>query len=187
MAASRGSESSGASRPKRVTLDEFNALPDERAAETLTACCGAHRWVGAMLTGRPFASIDGLISTANQIWRGTSESDWREAFDHHPRIGEARSAAARGERGTTWSAGEQSRASSADDDVKRQLAEVNAEYEARFGHIYIVCASGRSADDLLTIARTRLGNDSATELRVAAEEQRRITELRLRKLFSEAA
>ena len=168
-----------------MTIDEFNALSDERAAEALTACCGSHCWVDTMLRRRPFATVDQIIVTANDVWRGTTEIDWREAFDHHPRIGESRSARGEGRRATAWSTSEQSGAALADDEVKRQLADVNAEYEARFGHIYIVCAAGRPADELLAIARSRLHNDPATELRVAAEEQRKITELRLRKLLSE--
>ena len=167
-----------------MTLDELNSLSDGDAAEALTACCGAHRWVAAMIARRPFSSLDAVINAANDVWRGTSESDWREAFDHHPRIGEQRSASGQDQRASSWSAGEQSRAALADDDVKRQLAAVNAEYEARFGHIYIVCAAGRSADELLDIARSRLRNDPGTELRVAAGEQAKITRLRLEKLFS---
>lgn len=169
-----------------MTIDELNALSDARATDVLTACCGAHRWVAAMVARRPFASVDDAIHAANDLWRNTTETDWREAFEHHPRIGESRSARADGQRAAVWSAGEQSRAAAADDDVKRRLADVNAEYEARFGHIYIVCAAGRPADELLDVARSRLHNDPAAELRVAAEEQRKITELRLRKLFSEA-
>jgi OHCU decarboxylase len=169
-----------------VTLDELNSLSDPGAAEALTACCGAHRWVSAMIARRPFASVEAVVAAANDVWRETSERDWREAFDHHPRIGERQSASEQNRRASSWSAGEQSRAASANADVQRQLVETNAEYEARFGHIYIVCAAGRSAGELLDIARSRLHNDPATELRIAAEEQRKITELRLRKLFSEA-
>ena len=169
-----------------MTLDAFNALPDERAAEALTACCGAHRWVAAMIGSRPFTSVDALVAAANDRWGETNESDWREAFDHHPRIGESRSVRTQGHRATAWSAGEQSQAASADGQIKQELAEVNAAYETRFGHIYIVCAAGRSAGELLAMAHSRMRNDSATELRVAAEEQRKITELRLRKLISEA-
>lgn len=169
-----------------MTLDDFNALSDDRAGEVLAACCGAHRWVEGMMGRRPFNSVEDAIAAGNEIWGGTTESDWREAFDHHPRIGESRSATAQGHLANAWSAGEQARAAKTDDDVKRQLAEVNAAYEACFGHIYIVCAAGRSADELLGVAQSRLHNDPATELRVAAEEQRKITELRLHKLFSEA-
>jgi OHCU decarboxylase len=169
-----------------VTLDELNSLPEEEAADAFTACCGAHRWVSAMIANRPFASLDALIDAADDVWRGMTEGDWREAFDHHPRIGDVRSALPQDRRAAAWSTGEQSRAASADADVRRRLADANTEYEARFGHIYIVCAAGRSADELLAIARSRLRNDPATEFRLAAEEQRTITELRLRKLISEA-
>ena len=170
-----------------MTVDEFNELSAAQAVQALTACCGSRRWVSAMIERRPFASIDAVIESANAAWRETNEADWREAFDHHPRIGETRSAARQGARAEGWSSGEQSLASTADAAVKRQLADANAEYEARFGHIYIVCAAGRSAEELLAIARSRLRNDPAVELRVAADEQRKITELRLRKLFSEAS
>ena len=169
-----------------MTLDELNALPDASAADAFTACCGSHRWVSAMVARRPYASVAAVITAATDAWRATSEADWREAFHHHPRIGEARAASPQDQRASSWSSVEQSRAASADAAVKRQLAAVNAEYEARFGHIYIVCAAGRSVNELLDIARSRLGNDPATELRVAADEQRKITELRLRKLLSEA-
>ena len=170
-----------------MTLEEFNALPNAPAAEALTACCGASRWVSAMAARRPFVNLSGLIAAANDIWRETTERDWLEAFDHHPRIGGTTSATQQDARASSWSSVEQSRAASANAEIKRQLADVNADYEARFGHIYIVCAAGGSAEELLAIARARLKNDAATELRVAAEEQRKITELRLRKLFSEAS
>lgn len=169
-----------------MTVDELNALPHDRAAELFTACCGAHRWVFEMIRRRPYSSVDDVIDVANEAWRATTERDWREAFDHHPRIGESRSATQTDRQAASWSAGEQSGAVSADANAKRELAAVNAEYEARFGHIYLVCASGRSADELLAIARSRLGNDAETELRVAAEEQRQIMELRLQKLLAEA-
>src|SRR5689334_11267278 len=141
-------------------------MPEASAAEAFTACCGAHRWVSEMVDRRPFSSVDAVIDVANDVWQAMGDGDWREAFDHHPRIGETRTAKVQGQRAASWSAGEQSRASSADAEVKRQLAEVNAKYEARFGHIYLVCAAGRSANELLDVARARLGNDPATELRV---------------------
>jgi OHCU decarboxylase len=169
-----------------VTLDELNSLSNTSAAEAFTACCGAHRWVSAMIARRPFSNVDALIDAANDTWRGMTESDWREAFDHHPRIGQRQSASPQDQRAAAWSSAEQSRAASDDADAKQQLVHMNAEYEARFGHIYVVCAAGRSSAELLEVARLRLRNDPATELHVAAEEQRKITELRLRKLISEA-
>lgn len=169
-----------------MTLGELNALRDGEAAQVFTACCGANRWVLEMVRRRPYSSIDHVVDTANIVWCEAGENDWREAFDHHPRIGEVRSAAAQDQRAAGWSSSEQSGAAVAQADAKRALAAMNAKYEARFGHIYLVCATGLSADALLAIARSRLDNDPATELRVAAEEQRKITELRLRKLLTEA-
>jgi 2-oxo-4-hydroxy-4-carboxy-5-ureidoimidazoline decarboxylase len=167
-----------------VTLDELNALPSDRAAEVFRACCGASRWVDAMVARRPFASTDTVVSMADDVWLAMGPDDWHEAFSHHPRIGERAAANPQGERAASWSAGEQSSVTDADAAIRAELAEVNREYEARFGFIYIVCASGRSAAQLLEFARRRLANAPDDELRVAAEEQRQITRLRLRKLLS---
>jgi OHCU decarboxylase len=169
-----------------VTVEELNALPHAKAVEVFTACCGAHRWVAGMVERRPFSAADEVVAVGNELWRQMKERDWREAFDHHPRIGESRSAVAQDKQAASWSVGEQSRAATVDAGIQRQIADANVAYEARFGHIYIVCAAGRSADELLAIARSRMSNDPATEMRVAAEEQRKITELRLRKLLAEA-
>jgi len=160
----------------------LDSLDDREAAAQLRACCGAHRWVEQMVKARPFGSPARTRAEADRIWRSLGPKDWLEAFDHHPRIGE-RTAAAGDARSKTLSASEQAGVSSADAVVKAELARVNAEYERRFGFIYIVCASGRSAAELLDVARSRLGNDRETELRIAAEEQRRIMQLRIAKLF----
>jgi OHCU decarboxylase len=161
----------------------LNALPPSRAAELFRSCCGSSRWVTGMVERRPFASREAVLRAADDIWRSLGSADWREAFAHHPRIGEQRSAVPQGRQGQTWSAGEQSGMDAAESDVRGLLAEVNREYEARFGYIYIVCATGKSADEMLAIARRRLGNDPDTELAVAADEQRRIMHLRLEKLL----
>jgi OHCU decarboxylase len=110
---------------------------------------------------------------------------WIEAFSHHPRIGERASALPQGERGREWAAGEQSGVGRAQQDVRAELASVNREYEHRFGYIFIVLASGKSAEEMLALARERLGNDPDLELRTAAEEQRKITRLRLEKLLDD--
>jgi 2-oxo-4-hydroxy-4-carboxy-5-ureidoimidazoline decarboxylase len=167
-----------------VTLDELNALASERAAQVFRACCGASRWIDAMVARRPFASTGAAISMADDIWLAMGPDDWREAFAHHPRIGERAAAKPQDERAAEWSAGEQSSVANADATIQDELAGINRAYEARFGYIYIVCASGRSADELVEIARRRLTNAPDDELRVAAEEQRQITRLRLRKLLS---
>jgi OHCU decarboxylase len=128
-----------------------------------------------MLTHRPFTSGEQLSRAADQEWSKCGPDDWHEAFSHHPRIGAAVSGK---------EASEQAGAQSAPGSVREELAQVNREYEEKFGHIYIVCATGKTAEEMLSIARARLCNDADTELRIAAEEQRKIMQLRLRKLLS---
>jgi 2-oxo-4-hydroxy-4-carboxy-5-ureidoimidazoline decarboxylase len=167
-----------------VTLDELNALSSDAAMDTFRSCCGASRWVRRMVAGMPYASRDAVLTTADTVWSTLGPDAWREAFGHHPRIGDRTRATGQGTQAEKWSADEQRDVSAADASVRAQLDVVNREYEARFGFIYIVCASGRSAAELLALAHDRLQNDLDTELRIAAEEQRRITRLRLEKLLS---
>ena len=161
-------------------------MPEARAKKLLTDCCGASQWVSGMLARRPFKSRTAVLSAADDIWRSLGPADWREAFSHHPQIGERKSATPQSERGTAWAAGEQSGVERARDDVRAELAAANREYEQRFGYIFIVFATGKSAEEMLALARERLRNDPDTELRIAAEEQRKITWLRLNKLLGEA-
>jgi allantoicase len=151
----------------------LNTRTEEDARRELTACCGSSRWVQQMIAARPF---DDLLATADAIWNALSPDDWREAFAAHPRIGEKKA--------DRFSGQEQSGASDATAATMSELAEVNRQYEQRFGTIYIVCATGKSAEEMLAIARQRLGSTPADELRVAAGEQRKITRLRLLKLVS---
>ncbi len=167
------------------TVAELDVLPPERAARLLGDCCGSTRWISAMVARRPFGSMERLLAAADETWRSLGPDDWREAFSHHPRIGESRSVRQQSERGAAWAAGEQSGASGARDDIRSALSDANREYEKRFGYIYIVCATGKTAEELLATARERLRNDPATELPVAAEEQRKITQLRLEKLLGQ--
>lgn len=162
-----------------MTLDEFNAMPEIRAADVFRACCGSAAWVREMVSRRPFRSLEEMLAASDKAWSRTNENDWYEAFAHHPRIGDRLA--------TGWAGGEQSRVLDAAEVEQEALAEVNRAYEERFGRIYIVCASGRTAAEMLADARGRMKNDSATELRVAAAEQHRITQLRLRKLLGETA
>jgi 2-oxo-4-hydroxy-4-carboxy-5-ureidoimidazoline decarboxylase len=166
-----------------VNVAELDALPEPQANKLFAECCGASRWVSGMLSRRPFRSRAVVLSTADEIWRSLGPADWREAFSHHPRIGERKSAVPQTERGSAWAAGEQSGVERARDDVRVELATANREYEQRFGYIFIVFATGKSAEEMLALARERLRNDPDTELRIAAEEQRKITRLRLDKLL----
>jgi OHCU decarboxylase len=146
----------------------------------MIACCGAKRWAAAMVEQRPFASIVDLSEAADRTWSEMQEPDWLEAFACHPRIGE-RKVAHVSAQSAAWSRQEQSAAASATERVLSELAEGNALYEERFGFTYIVCATGRSADEMLGILQRRLTNDRAEELREAAEQQRQILQIRLGK------
>lgn len=166
-----------------ISIAELDALPASRAAELLAECCGSERWVSAMVARRPFGSRAAVDAAADESWRSLEPSDWLEAFASHPRIGERSSASREGERGSAWAAGEQSGMERAGEDLRDLLAAANREYEERFGHIYIVCATGRSAEEMLGLARERLRNSPADELSIAAAEQWKITRLRLDKLL----
>jgi OHCU decarboxylase len=130
-----------------------------------------------MVERRPFSSREAIFNAADEIWKSLAPSDWLEAFAHHPRIGERTT--------NTVAASEQSAIRSADEAIREELAKVNRDYKRKFGYIYIVCATGKTAEEMLAIARNRLNNDPATELAIAAEEQRKITQLRLTKLLED--
>ena len=166
-----------------LTLARLNALPVTEAAEHLRACCGSSRWVEAMLARRPFARVDQLLAAADDAWQTTGQKDWDEAFAHHPRIGERQAAAAVSATAGAWSTGEQAAAVGAGAAVRAALAEANTAYERRFGRIYLVCAAGRSAEELLADIAARMKNDPERERAVAVEEQRKITRLRLETLI----
>jgi 2-oxo-4-hydroxy-4-carboxy-5-ureidoimidazoline decarboxylase len=164
-------------------LDRLNALPLKDAAAQLRACCGSSRWVEAMLARRPFESADDLLAAADVAWRATGPKDWDEAFAHHPRIGERHATAPVSATAQAWSAGEQATAAAAGTAAGAALAEANEAYERRFGRIYIVCAAGRSAGEMLADIASRMNNDPDRERAVAVEEQRKITRLRLESLI----
>jgi OHCU decarboxylase len=170
-----------------LSVVELDAMPDREAALQFAACCGSTRWVNEMVARRPFGTRDVLLDAADEVWRRLSTADWREAFAHHPRIGENRATARVAAASQTWSESEQSRAATSDARVKQKLAEAQRDYEARFGHIFLICAAGKSADEILSALRHRMDNDPETELRVAADEQRQITRLRLANLVSSAS
>jgi OHCU decarboxylase len=158
-------------------LDRFNRLSNEEAASELLAVCRSRRWAERVAGGRPYADPAALQRAADQAWLGLGPEDWREAFAAHPRIG------SRGGASPDWSRREQAGVGGAGQDVRERLARGNAEYEDRFGHVFLISAAGRDADEILAALEERLGNDPATELRVAADEHRRITRLRLERLM----
>jgi OHCU decarboxylase len=173
-------------------LGWFNGLPEEQAAGELLAVCHSPRWAGQVAAGRPYADLAALQQAADETWMALGPDDWLEAFAAHPRIGQGGSGgppgwppggSGGGGRSAAWSRQEQSGVGGAGEEVTDALARGNAEYEARFGHVFLIAAAGRSADEILAQLEARLGNDPATELRVAAGEHRRITRLRLEKLM----
>ncbi len=166
-----------------MSVAELDASPTAEAAELLASCCGSSAWVAAMLARRPFGTRDALLDSADRVWRSLGRADWLEAFAHHPRIGERSGARTQTERGQSWSAGEQAGMNAAGDGVRTTLSETNRRYEQRFGYGYIVCASGKTAEEMLAMARTRLTNKPDVELTTAALEQQKITRLRLEKLL----
>jgi len=172
-----------------MTLAQVNALDCAAAVEVLRQCCASTEWAARMAAARPFAGVDAMIVTSTVIWSALGEADWREAFAGHPAIGDRPGAAGAGGTGRTaaWSEQEQSGVAAASPRVLERLASKNREYAARFGYIFIICATGRSAGEMLDALERRLRNDAATEIRVAADEQRKITALRLRKLVDETA
>ena len=166
-----------------MRLDEVNALDDEEAARELRRCCGSTRWVQMMTAARPFADAGAMTAAGDAIWASLAPTDWLEAFASHPRIGETRAGGAGGTGGADWSQQEQAGAAAAADATRLRLAEANRQYEARFGYIFIVCATGRTAAEMLHLLEHRLRNAPGVELGVAAEEQRTIVRLRLAKLI----
>jgi OHCU decarboxylase len=164
-----------------MTLAEFNALPAAQAESVLMDCCGSARWAASVASQRPYANAEALHKAADSIWWKLERADWLEAFAHHPQIGEKPASGTDSAR--QWAAGEQSGARAATDDVKARLARANRAYFEKFGYIYIVCATGKTAEGMLAILNQRLQNDIPSELSIAAEQQRLITRIRLEKLL----
>jgi OHCU decarboxylase len=158
-------------------LGWFNDLPDDRAVDELLAVCHSRRWAARVAARRPYPDLAALQRTADEVWTALEPGDWLEALAAHPRIGE------RGGRSADWSSGEQAGVGAAGGDVRAAIASGNAEYERRFDHVFLISAEGRGAEEILANLRARLGNDPDTELRVAADEHRRITRLRLERLL----
>lgn len=162
-------------------LAKWNALDAESAAREVVPCCGSSAWAAQLAAKRPIADEPSLLETSNTIWFSLPEEAWQQAFDSHPRIGQKHAQTQATEESLRWSAQEQHAAVSEDAAPKLALEQANHRYEQRFGRIFIVCATGKTAREILSILEQRMTNDPSTELREAAEQQRQITELRLRR------
>jgi 2-oxo-4-hydroxy-4-carboxy-5-ureidoimidazoline decarboxylase len=167
-----------------LTIPELNGLPDAAARAELLRCCGSAHWASGMLHRRPFADRAAVIAAAGAAWAETGENDRLEAFAHHPRIGGKDALRAKFAATKAWAQGEQAAVAAADEATLDALEKGNADYESRFGFIFIVCATGKSAAEMLALLNDRLPNDRASELRIAAGEQAKITTIRLEKLLT---
>lgn len=168
-----------------MTIDELNRLSAEDAAEHFFRCCGCRAWASGMAGARPYRDLAGVHEKAESLWAMSSRADWLEAFTAHPRIGDVNSLRAKFANTKAWASGEQSGVDAAAEATLNALAAGNTEYEAKFGFIFIVCATGKSADQMLEILRGRLPNDAEREVRIAAGEQMKITHLRIDKWLQE--
>jgi 2-oxo-4-hydroxy-4-carboxy-5-ureidoimidazoline decarboxylase len=164
-----------------AVLERWNLLPPETAANEILPCCGSRSWADGMTGRRPLPDEERLLAVSDKVWSSLAEADWREAFRSHPRIGETKASKVASQQSSAWSRQEQRKVADGGGSANVALVEGNREYEQKFGQIFIVCATGKGPEEILTILRRRLENDPTTELREAAEQQRQITQLRLRK------
>lgn len=160
-------------------LARWNSLDVESAAREILPCCGSQAWAEALTASRPLTNEAELIAASNAIWLSLPEAAWQQAFDSHPRIGQKHAQTHATEESLRWSAQEQRTALSIDTSAKLALEDANRRYEQRFNRIFIVCASGKSSSEILSILEARMNNDPQTEFLEAAEQQRQITQLRL--------
>ena len=162
----------------------LNQLSKTEAHKALLDCCGSSMWAAQMVARMPFADVAYILDTADKLWATLSEAEWRQAFRHHPAIGAKRAQKAQSATAKRWSKGEQAVANSAAPQIQAALARANQEYQSKFGYVFLICATGKTSEEILASLRQRLLNDPAEELRIAAEEQRKITRIRLEKLLA---
>ena len=166
-------------------LARWNFLPIRAAVDEILPCCGSRAWADGMVGRRPLPDEVALLAASDETWRSLAESGRLQAFGSHPRIGESKAPRAALQRSVAWSAQEQQNVSGAEESIKIALAEGNREYERRFNRIFIVCATGKSPAEILKILQRRMKNDERTELQEASEQQRQITQIRLKKWLQE--
>ncbi len=167
-----------------AVLEAWNKADETTAFDAMIACCGANRWASAMVALRPIGSLVELSEAADRVWSTMQEADWMMAFACHPRIGERKASHAVA-KSVEWSRQEQSSAATAAESLSQEIAEGNSRYEERYGFTYIVCATGKSTEEMLAILKRRLASNREAELREAAEQQRQITQIRLGKWLVE--
>jgi 2-oxo-4-hydroxy-4-carboxy-5-ureidoimidazoline decarboxylase len=168
-----------------MTIAEFDHLADDEKRSLLRQCCGSSAWIKKMLSVLPAEDLIDLFEDAEEKWYECNEADWKEAFSHHPKIGDIDSLKEKFASTANWAVEEQSSINKASEQVLQSLAEGNKSYEEKFGYIFIVCATGRSPEEMLGMLTARLHNSPEDEIKIAMEEQNKITKLRLEKLFTD--
>lgn len=164
-------------------LNQLNFANEKVAFEQLLRCCGASKWALRVMAARPFADESALFAAGEREFDRLNEIDWLEAFSHHPQLGDLESLKRKFAATSGWASGEQAGTAVASEAVLGEMARANLEYERKFGFIFILCATGKSAAEMLTELRIRIGNGREVEIENAAEQQKQITRLRLRKLL----
>jgi 2-oxo-4-hydroxy-4-carboxy-5-ureidoimidazoline decarboxylase len=166
-----------------LNLEQFNSTDKELLFNELEKCCGSKQWVKRILAARPYSSVEILHQFSDKIWAKLSSTDYLEAFTHHPQIGDIDSLKKKFASTANWAGDEQQGTSDACDEILQRLKQGNQDYLNKFGFIFIVCATGKTAQEMLDLLNDRLPNDKAIELHNAAAEQNKITHLRLDKLL----
>lgn len=166
-----------------MTINQLNVASEKTAFDAFFACCGSTSWATQMAESRPFTSVEHVKQLSDRFWNQTTEQDWVEAFSHHPEIGDSESLKKRFASTAAWALTEQASVQYADDEILDNLAKGNRAYADKFGFIFIVCATGKSAAEMLFHLNSRLPNSRETELKIAAAEQHKITSIRIDKLL----
>ncbi len=167
-----------------MTIEEFNKLPVNKVKEELLKCCGSNRWASIVMEAFPFKDADDLKLSSDKAWYICGEDDWREAFSHHPKIGQKIADEKKFASTEKWAVKEQSGIKTASTETLTDFHRLNEEYEKKFGFIFIVCATGKTSEEMLAILKKRMPNELHNEIRIAANEQNKITRLRIDKMIS---
>ena len=170
-----------------MTLRELNSLAEASAADAFSQCCASSHWIDCMVAARPYANMESILIASDAVWSHCQKKDFLQAFEAHPKIGDIDSLKSKYASTRTTAGKEQSGVDSADEATLQALATGNQQYEDKFGYIFIVCATGKSASEMLALLQARLQNNPEDELPVAASEQHKITRLRLSKLVKDVS
>lgn len=169
-----------------TSIEDLNQMKLKRLKEVLSQCCGSSSYSTILSQMRPYTDLNDLIEKSNHTWYNLPHEDWLEAFSKHPKIGDLDKLKAKYSQHTSWSSNEQKGVNKAQEEILKRLARKNNEYYDKFGFIFIVFATGKTAEEMLKILETRLNNERMEEIEIAGREQNKITRLRLHKLISSA-